>query len=61
MLPRELFVAEVPNTVTFEAYPELRAAVFNLLSLSTAQADTSDKLAGLLCCLPEAVVPDEVA
>ena len=36
-------------------------AVFNLLSLSTAQADTTDKLAGLLCCLPEAVVPENLA
>ncbi len=61
LLPRELFVAAAPNTVTFEAYPELQKAVFNLLSLSTAQADTTDKLAGLLCCLPEAVVPQEVA
>jgi uncharacterized radical SAM superfamily Fe-S cluster-containing enzyme len=61
MLPRELFIAAAPNTVTFEAYPELQQAVFNLLSLSTAQADTSDKLAGVLCCLPEAVVPDEIA
>lgn len=61
LLPRELFVAAAPNTVTFEAYPELRAAVFDLLSLSTAQADTTDKLAGLLCCLPEAVVPQDVA
>jgi uncharacterized radical SAM superfamily Fe-S cluster-containing enzyme len=61
MLPRELFVAAAPNTVTFEAFPELQAAVFNLLSLSTAQADTSDKLAGLLCCLPEAVVPENLA
>jgi hypothetical protein len=61
LLPRELLVAATPNTVTFEAYPELQQAVFNLLSLSTAQADTSDKLASLLCCLPEAVVPDPVA
>ena len=61
LFPREMFVAEVPNTVTFEAYPQLREAVFNLLSLSTAQADTTDRLAGLLCCLPEAVVPEEVA
>ena len=61
LLPRELFVAAAPNTVTFEAYPALREAVFDLLSLSTAQADTTDKLAGLLCCLPEAVVPEEVA
>ena len=61
LLPRELFVAAAPNTVTFEAYPQLQQAVFNLLSLSTAQADTTDKLAGLLCCLPEAVVPQAVA
>jgi uncharacterized radical SAM superfamily Fe-S cluster-containing enzyme len=61
LLPRELFVAAVPNTVTVEAYPDLQKAVFDLLSLSTAQADTSDKLASLLCCLPEAVVPQAVA
>ena len=61
LFPREMFVAEVPNTVTFEAFPELRDRIFDLLSLSTAQADTTDKLAGLLCCLPKAVVPDEVA
>jgi uncharacterized radical SAM superfamily Fe-S cluster-containing enzyme len=61
LLPREMFVAAAPNTVTFEAFPELRARVFDLLSLSTAQADTSDKLAALLCCLPEAVVPESLA
>jgi uncharacterized radical SAM superfamily Fe-S cluster-containing enzyme len=61
LLPRELFVAAAPNTVTFEAYPELQQKVFDLLSLSTAQADTSDKLAGLLCCLPEAVVPQNLS
>ena len=60
LLPRELFVAAAPNTVSFEAYPQLREAVFNLLSLSTAQADTSDKLASLLCCLPEAAVPQNI-
>jgi len=61
LLPRELFVAAAPSTVTFEAYPELQRKVFDLLSLSTAQADTSDKLAALLCCLPEAVVPQSLA
>jgi hypothetical protein len=60
MLPREIFVAAVPNTVTFESYPELRKQVFDLLSLSTAQGNTSEKLASLLCCLPEAAVPQEV-
>lgn len=61
MLPRDLFVAAAPNTVTFESYPELRKQVLELLSLSTAQGNTSEKLASLLCCLPEAAVPQEVA
>lgn len=61
MLPRELFVAAAPNTVTFESYPELREKVFELLSLSTAQGNAAEKLASLLCCLPEAAVPQEVA
>ena len=61
LLPRELFVAAAPNTVTFEGYPELQRRVFELLSLSTAQADTSDKLASLLCCLPQAAVPEDLA
>jgi len=61
MLPRELLVAAAPNTVAFEAYPQLRERVFDLLSLSTAQADTSDRLASVLCCLPDARVPHSVA
>ena len=60
LLPRDLLVAAAPNTVAFESYPELQRRVFDLLSLSTAQGDTSDKLAGLLCCLPDAAVPQEV-
>jgi uncharacterized radical SAM superfamily Fe-S cluster-containing enzyme len=60
LLPRELFVAAVPNTVSFEAYPELQKRVFDLLSLSTAQGDTSEKLSSLLCCLPEAATPKEI-
>ena len=61
LLPRDILVDAAPNTVTFEGYPELRERMFNLLSLSTAQADTSDKLAEVLCCLPDAVVPGGLA
>ncbi len=61
LLPRDILVDAAPNSVTFEGYPELRERVFNLLSLSTAQADTSDKLAEVLCCLPDAVVPEGLA
>ncbi len=61
LIPREILVSATPNTVAFEAYPELQRRVFDLLSLSTAQGDTSEKLASLLCCLPEVAVPDQVA
>ena len=57
LLPRERLVDAVPNTVAFEAFPELQRRVFDLLSLSTVQDNTPDKLASLLCCLPEAAVP----
>jgi 7,8-dihydro-6-hydroxymethylpterin dimethyltransferase len=57
LLPREMLVSAAPNTIAFEAYPELQRRIFDLLSLSTAQADTSDKLAALLCCLPEVAAP----
>lgn len=60
LIPRDTLVAAAPNTVTFEAFPALRKRMFDLLSLSTAAADTSDKLAAVLCCLPEAAVPQEV-
>jgi uncharacterized radical SAM superfamily Fe-S cluster-containing enzyme len=61
LIPREQLVGAAPNTVAFEAYPELQRRIFDLLSLSTAQGDTTDKLAGLLCCLPNAAVPEDLA
>ena len=61
LIPRDILVSVTPNTVAFEAYPELQRRVFDLLSLSTAQGDTSEKLASLLCCLPEVAVPDQLA
>jgi uncharacterized radical SAM superfamily Fe-S cluster-containing enzyme len=61
LLPREILVSAAPNTVAFEAYPELQRRVFDLLSLSTAQGDTSEKLSSLLCCLPEVTVPKAIA
>lgn len=59
LLPREL-ILQGPNTVSYEAYPKLREAVLELLSLATAQCNTEDKLADLLCCLPQALVPQEI-
>ena len=59
LLPREL-ILNGPNTISYEAYPALREAIVGLLSLATTQCNTEEKLAGLLCCLPEALVPAEL-
>ena len=59
--PPEVLSAAVPNTVTFENYPRLRTEMFNLLSLSTTAADASEKLASVLCCLPQAQVPETLS
>lgn len=59
LLPRDLILSG-PNTISYEGYPELKAKILDLLSLATAQANTEEKLAGLLCCLPQALVPEEL-
>ncbi|MDB5437944.1 MAG: Radical domain protein [Caulobacteraceae bacterium] len=38
----------------------LQARIFDLLSLSTVQNNTSEKLSALLCCLPQAATPAEL-
>ncbi len=60
LLPREL-ILQGPNTISYEAYPELRDGILDLLSLATTQCNTEEKLAGLLCCLPQAMVPQELS
>ncbi len=60
LLPRDL-ILQGPNTISYEAYPALRSAIVDLLSLSTAQGNTSEKLGSLLCCLPQAMVPADLS
>lgn len=60
LLPREL-VLSGPNTISYEAYPELRSRILDLFSLATTQANTEEKLASLLCCLPQTIVPAELS
>jgi uncharacterized radical SAM superfamily Fe-S cluster-containing enzyme len=57
MIPKETLTAAVPNTLTFEQYPELRRRFVELLSLSTADDNTSERLGSLLCCLPQMEMP----
>ena len=59
LLPREMILSG-PNTISYEAYPALRKGILDLLSLATAQANTEEKLAGVLCCLPNAMVPADL-
>ncbi|MGA2042008.1 MAG: radical SAM protein [Roseiarcus sp.] len=54
----EDLLSEMPNTVSFEKYPELRKRVFDLFSLSTGPETAADRVAALLCCLPSAPVPE---
>jgi len=60
LLPREV-ILQGPNTISYEAYPALRESMLDLLSLATTQCNTEEKLAGLLCCLPQAMVPEELS
>src|SRR4029079_18921210 len=57
LVPREALLPSVPNAISFEKYPELRKRFVDLLSLSTADTNTTERLGSLLCCLPEVPMP----
>jgi uncharacterized radical SAM superfamily Fe-S cluster-containing enzyme len=51
------FLSDIPNAISFEKYPELQKRVFELFSLSTGANDAAERVAALLCCLPNVPVP----
>lgn len=53
----EDLLSEVPNALTFEKYPELQRRIFDLFSLSTGPDTAVERIAALLCCLPDMPVP----
>ena len=57
LVPREALLPSIPNAISFEKYPELRQRFVDLLSLSTADTNTSERLGSLLCCLPDVPMP----
>lgn len=59
-LPAEVFAGVAPNSIAMEKDPALRARLFDLLSLGSGEANTSERLASLLCCLPEFPVPESL-
>ena len=58
LIPRELLVAEAPNTVAFENFPGLHKKVLDLFSLPGAAGDATERIASLLCCLPGIKTPE---
>jgi uncharacterized radical SAM superfamily Fe-S cluster-containing enzyme len=56
LIPREELLRDVPNAVTFESRPELRARLKELLSLSCAGPRQATALKDVLCCLPRVEV-----
>jgi uncharacterized radical SAM superfamily Fe-S cluster-containing enzyme len=60
LMPKSELLAAAPNTISFERYPELKARLFDLLSLASAGEATKTRLGELLCCLPQIEVPDDL-
>ncbi len=60
LVPKEEFLAAAPNTISFERYPELKARLFDLLSLASSGERTKTVLGDLLCCLPQVEVPGDL-
>ena len=58
LVPREALLPAMPNAISFEKYPELRRRFVDLLSLSTADTNTTERLGSLLCCLPDVPMPE---
>ncbi len=59
LLPKEELLA-APNTISFERYPEIKARMFDLLSLASSGERTRTVLGDLLCCLPKIEVPSDL-
>lgn len=60
LLPREVLVDALPNSVSFEKYPDLRSRISEFFSLATTPDDAPSRLEALLCCLPEVPTPAEL-
>jgi uncharacterized radical SAM superfamily Fe-S cluster-containing enzyme len=57
LLPREELIASLPNAITFEKQPLLLRKFMELFSLSSGPQNAGERMAELLCCLPQVPVP----
>ncbi|MDH5178997.1 MAG: radical SAM protein [Gammaproteobacteria bacterium] len=60
LIPKQEWIGEVPNTVSFERYPELKQKLLELLAVHNLPDKSEEKLRHLLCCLPEFDLPQEI-
>ena len=60
LLPREVLLSAVPNSLTFDAIPGLKEKAMAVLSMAAAGEETAQCLGQLLCCLPKMSVPDSL-
>jgi uncharacterized radical SAM superfamily Fe-S cluster-containing enzyme len=60
LFPQDVLVQTAPNSVTFEANPEMRKLLIELLSLSCAGQQSANVLREVLCCLPLVEVPASI-
>ena len=61
LVPREELIASLPNAITFEKQPMLRQKFMELFSLSSGPNNTGERMAELLCCLPQVPVPEGIS
>ena len=60
LLPRDMLVAEAPNSVTFERHPELRRRIFDFFSLTSVEGAVPSRLEALFCCFPGIEAPQDI-
>jgi len=59
LLPREELLRTLPNSISFERFPQLRQRVNDLLSLASVGEACAPALHSFLCCLPQIEAPSQ--
>lgn len=61
ILNTETLIKEGKNTIVYEHDEQLKTKIFELFSLNQTPHSSSDKIAELMCCLPELKVPESLS
>lgn len=58
MIPKDILLKGVDNTITFEKSPDIKRAFLELFSLDVCSENTVENLKTMLCCLPKVDLPN---